>query len=101
MTKEAYYEMCEMLGTEPNAEEIPVEFSDLPLEVQATLNIYSKLKDEWDTFNGNYMGKSYNGILDIFEILEIDPKDRRYTFEIIGYIDQHRSKAIKDSKPKK
>ena len=33
MTKEQYFEMCEMMGSEPVEDEIPVEFDDLYSEV--------------------------------------------------------------------
>jgi len=100
MTKATYFEMCESLGTEPVEEEIPVEYEDFCLEVQEALGIYQKLKDEWDTMNGNYMGKSYGGILDIFTILEVPVEDHKVVFELIGIIDTYRSKALSDMKPK-
>ena len=100
MTKDAYFEMCETLGSEPVDSEIPVDYEDLYIDVQEALGIYQKLKDEWDTMNGNYMGKSYNGILDIFTILEIPAEDHKTLLELISIIDKHRAKAISDSKPK-
>ena len=100
MTKTAYFEMCEALGSEPLESEIPVEYEDLLLDVLEALGIYYKLKDEWDTMNGNYMGKNYSGILDIFNILEVPVQDHRTMFDLIGLIDHHRSKMIADSKPK-
>ncbi len=101
MTKEAYFEMCEALGSEPLEEEIPVEYDDLYVDVQEALLIYNKLKDEWDTMNGNYMGKNFAGILDILTILEVPVEDRKTVFDLIGLIDRYRAKAIADSKPKK
>lgn len=101
MTKEAYFEMCEQLGTEPLDEEIPVEFEDFFIDVQQALGIYQKLRDEWDTMNGNYMGKNYAGLLDILHLLDVPVEDQRTMFELIGIIDNHRSKAISDAKPKK
>lgn len=98
MTKEAYFEMCEALGSEPLESEIPVEYEDLFVDVQEALGIYYKLKDEWDTMNGNYLGKSYAGILDIFTILGVSEEDRKTVFDLIGIIDTHRSKAIADAK---
>ena len=95
-----YYEMCEALGTEPAEEEIPVDYEDFHIDVQEALQIYQKLKDEWDTMNGNYMGKSYAGILDIFTILEVPVEDHKTLFNLISIIDGHRSKAISDMKPK-
>ena len=100
MTKDAYFEMCEMMGSEPSPEEIPVDFEDFPLTVQQAFTIYSRLKDDWDTMNGNYMGKTYAGILDIFIILDVPVEDRKTMFELINIIDEHRSKAIAANKPK-
>lgn len=100
MTKDAYFEMCEALGSEPVDSEIPVDYEDLLIDVQEAMSIYSKLRDEWDSMNGVYLGKNYAGILDIFEILEISKEDRRTVFDLLGIIDKHRSKAIADMKPK-
>lgn len=100
MTKDAYFEMCEMLGTEPVEEEIPVEYDDFFIDVQEALGIYQKLRDEWDTMNGSYIGKTYAGLLDILDLLGVPVEDRRTQYELIGIIDTHRSKAIADAKPK-
>lgn len=100
MTKETYFEMCEMLGSEPLQEEIPVEYDDLMIDVQQAFSVYQKLKDEWDTMNGNYLGKNFSGILDILTILDVPLEDRRTMFDLINIIDEHRSKAIRDNKPK-
>lgn len=98
MTKAAYFEMCEALGSEPLDDEIPVDFEDLYVDVQEAFGIYSKLKDDWDTMNGNYLGKNYAGILDIFTILGVLEEDRRTVFDLIGIIDIYRSKALAETK---
>ena len=100
MTKEAYFEMCEMMGTEPDESQIPIDYEDLFVDVQEAIGIYSKLRDEWDSMSGTYLGKSYSGILDIFTVLGVPVEDRKTMFELIGIIDKHRAKAIADSKPK-
>lgn len=100
MTKEAYFEMCEMLNSEPIESEIPVDFNDMFVEVQEAMQIYSKLRDEWDSMNGVYLGKNYAGILDILTLLEVPTEDQKTVFELLGIIDKHRSKAISDNKPK-
>ena len=100
MTKDAYFEMCDALGSEPLESEIPIDYDDFCIDLQEALGIYQKLKDEWDTVNGNYLGKSYAGILDIFNILEVPIEDRKTVFNLIGIIDTHRAKAISDMKPK-
>lgn len=101
MTKEAYFEMCEALKSEPIESEIPVEYSDLPGEAQYAFSIYSKLRDDWDGFNGVYLGKNFSGILDIFSILDVPVEDRRHLFELISIIDYHRSNAISEAKAAK
>lgn len=100
MTKEDYFDMCEALGTEPVESEIPVEINDFPDEVQEAINVYYKLRDEWDTMNGVYMGKSYTGLIDILDIVEIPKEDRKYTLEWISVMDAARSKTIAAQKPK-
>lgn len=100
MTKDQYFEMCNMLGNEPNESEIPVELDDFPTEVQQAILVYYKLKDDWDTMNGTYLGKSYAGLGDILDIFEIDKQDRKYLLDWISTLDAARSKVIAAAKPK-
>jgi len=100
MTKETYFEMCEALGTEPIEEEIPVEIDDFPDEVQEAIDLYYKLRDDWDTMNGVYMGKSYVGLRDLLDILEIPFEDRKYVLEWISVMDAARSKMLEAQRPK-
>lgn len=97
MTKAAYFEMCEALNSEPIAEEIPIEFEDLPTDVQVIFTIYNKLRDEWDTMNGVYLGKNMVGILDMLRVYEVLDEDRKLTLDVISMIDVHRSKLIKQA----
>lgn len=101
MTKELYFEMCEALGNEPNESEIPVELLDFPDEIQEIFSLYYKLRDDWDTMNGVYLGKNYSGILDTFEIYEVEKQDRKFYLEWFTVIDAARSKIIAASKPSK
>lgn len=100
MTKEAYFEMCDALGNEPIEEEIPIEYSDFPVEVQEAIGVYHRLRDEWDTMNGNYMGKSFVGLRDVLDILEVEFVDRKMVLDWIGVIDATRSETIANAKPK-
>jgi hypothetical protein len=92
--------MCEMLGTEPEDSEIPVELDDMPLEVQEALRIYNNLQDNWDYMGGNYIGKNITGLRDILDLYEIPREDHKTTYELILIIDIIRAKQIQDSKPK-
>jgi hypothetical protein len=98
MTKDTYYEMCEMMGSEPVHEEIPVEFEDLSYDTQEAFGIYQMLQDNWDTMNGHYIGKNYSGLLDILELNDV--VDKKLTFTLIRKIDECRTKAIIANKPK-
>ncbi len=96
MSKEAYLDMCEMMGSEPLESEMPVEYEDLIVDVQEAMQIYFKLKDEWDSMSGTYYGKNYSGIKDIFDILDVPVEDRKTVYDLIGIIDKHRTKAVND-----
>lgn len=100
MTKDAYFEMCEALGSEPIEEEIPVEQGDFPIEVQEAIDVYYRMRDEWDTMSGTYLGKSFAGFQDVLDIMDIPKGDRRWIMDWIAVMDAARSKAIKDAKPK-
>lgn len=85
MTKEQYFEMCEMMGNDPIEEEIPVEISDLPYEVQLAYNVYNSLNDNWEGMSGSYLGKQFQGIGEVMDIMGVD--DKKTTLEIILLID--------------
>lgn len=95
MTKEMYFEMCEALGNDPVESEIPVDYNDFPIEIQEIINIYKFLKDEWEPMNGIYMGKNFVGVLEIFNIFEVDNQDRQIYLSLLHTIDSIRSEEIK------
>lgn len=101
MTKWQYFEMCEQLGTDPNPDDIPVEFDDFILEVQQAFHIYNLLKDEWDGFNGIYLGKSLIGITEIFDISGVESDSRSIMILLIKIIDRVRTQELnrKQQKP--
>ena len=98
MTKDSYFEMCELFGTVPIDDEIPIEMEDFPEEVQQAISVYYRLRDEWDSMSGTYLGKSYSGISDIFDILEIDQKDRKNFLDWFAILDSVRSKCYNAQK---
>lgn len=100
VTKETYFEICEQLGTEPLDDEIPIELDDFPDEIQDAMNIYFRLRDEWDTFSGNYLGKNFTGLGDILDIYQVSNESRQELLDWIFIIDKARSKCIADAKPK-
>jgi hypothetical protein len=94
MSKDAYFEMCEMLGQEPLEEEIPVDSGDFPALVQQTLVIYSLLEDRWDSMGGGYLGKNYNNVFDFFSLYEIFKEEAILVLEFLQHIDVVRSKLV-------
>jgi len=98
MTKQQYFDMCEQLGAEPVEGEIPVEFDDFAMEVQLALSIYQMLRDEWEYINGNYLGKNLNGIFELFDVYDVDRKDKKFYLELIHMIDSTRINEIRNSK---
>lgn len=94
MTKDQYYEMCEMMRTAPREEEIPLELDDFPGEVQTAFQIYQILQDHWDGMSGTYMGKNLNGLGEILEIYEVEQSDKKLILELIAIIDRERSLQI-------
>lgn len=92
--------MCEQLGTEPLEHEIPVELEDLPLEVQQALFVYRMLRDEWEGFNGLYLGKSYIGLTEILHYTEVDLQDQKIILTLIKIIDSIRGNIINEKQKK-
>jgi hypothetical protein len=101
MSKERYLEMCEMMGSDPVDSEIPVEYDDFPLDVQQALSVYRMLKDEWEGFNGLYLGKSFIGLTEILDYMEVDTSDRKLTVQLVKLIDSVRIELInkREQKP--
>jgi hypothetical protein len=94
MTKDAYFEMCEMLGQEPLESETPVDINDFPIMIQQMLVIYSMLEDRWDTMGGGYLGKNYSNIFDFFKLYEVDSSESLLMLEFLQHIDAVRSKIV-------
>lgn len=95
MTKDAYFEMCEMMGSEPKDEEIPVEFNDLPDLAQQALEIYGFLPDRWEGMSATFLGKDYSIAFDLFKTYEIDNYvEQRLLLRIMSVIDAIRGRLI-------
>lgn len=104
MTKETYFEMCEMLGSDPVDEEIPLELDDFPWLVQQAFVIYGMLSDIWEGMSGSYLGKDYSLLFNLFDLYGIDSAEEKLlATDFIKQIDAVRSKILyekqKASKP--
>ncbi len=94
VSKDTYFEMCEMLGEEPNEDDIPLESTDFPELVQQCFAIYRLLPDIWDTMNGGYLGKDYTIVFNLFTMYEFEKYEIAVAFGFLQNIDQIRSKSI-------
>ena len=81
MDTEQYIEMCEMMGWEPNLEELPIVPSEMSVEAQQAIVMLAALQDRWDGMSGTWLGKDYTGLVDIMDIYGVE--DRRAVFELI------------------
>lgn len=96
MTKEMYFEMCDQLGTNPIEEEIPVELNDFPELVQTCFIMYNYLTDNWDSMGGNYLGKDYSIVFNLFDVYNVDITDRLLSLEFLQRMDSIRSNIVSE-----
>ncbi len=101
MTRDQYFEMCEMLGTTPIDDEIPVTLEDFPDDLHQAFSVYRMLSDNWEGMSGQYMGKIFTGIKDILEVAQIDKQDQFFVISLCRLIDDVRMQEInkKTEKP--
>ena len=96
MTKDAYFEMCEALGTAPIDDEIPIDMDDFPEEVQNAFNMYYQLRDNWDSMGGSYLGKDTSTLFNFFDLYDTEKADRLFIISLVQHMDYIRGKMIND-----
>lgn len=80
--------MCDALGTEPVAEDIPIGLDDLPAEVQLAVEIHSGLPIKIAEFSGTYLGRSIGELGFLFELYDItDSSERKFYYKVITLLD--------------
>lgn len=101
MTQDRYLELCEQLGKEPNPKEIPPHITDLPEEIQLSINIFNMLGDRVQSEIG-YIGKDYTNLPILLKMYGIEDTD--LTLEVLDYLDsraiQKSSEAMKKERDK-
>ena len=90
MSPEQYFVICEQMGVEPKEEDIPKDPSIFSLEAQQALVILNALPDIWEGMNGVWLGKNYNGLMDIMDLYQID--DKLQVFELLKICEDELSK---------
>ena len=84
MDSEKYFDMCEQLGTDPNAGIRPIDYTDLTVQSQHAISAFPYLPDRWDTMNGKYLGKEFSGIEFVFNMLDIGKSDWQVVLKLIN-----------------
>lgn len=102
MSKDKYFEMCDMLGSDPIEAEIPVVIEDLPELVQLVFEIYSVLVDTWDPVNGTYSGKDFTILFNLLGLYSIEEaQEQLLVIDILKRIDAVRSKLSAEKQKQK
>jgi hypothetical protein len=97
MTKETYFEMCEMLNQEPLDAEIPVDINDFSDLVQQCFVVYGILSDCWDSMGGGYMGKNYTIVFDLFRVYGIENNSEiLLCLDLLQHMDGVRQKLVQE-----
>lgn len=89
------------MGSEPNEDDMPWDFNDFPYEAQQAIQVFGLLKDIWDPFGGNYLGKDLTIIFQVFDILEVENHNYKLVFKIVQHLDHCRAKIIKNKQDSK
>ena len=73
--------MCDMMGTDPISEEIPVDFEDLDYESQLAVKVFNILPDNVEGMSGSWLGKDFSGLGTLIDVYEIE--DKKQFIELI------------------
>ena len=71
---DAYLQMCDQLGQEPDPDEMPPEIGYFPLEIQEAFMVHAMLPDRWDGASGGYLGKDWSPLSTLLDIQEVKDK---------------------------
>lgn len=91
MSRDKYLDMMEQLGREPNDNEIPPDFEDLPQIMVDAVQTFNSLGDKTYPEIG-YTGKDYTNLPFFIEMYGV--KDTEYFLQILSWLD---SRAIKEN----
>lgn len=86
MDKYEFLQMHEALGIEPLEEDIPPTLEDFLQDTLIVFDIYYLLKDDWDTFNGNYLGKQLDTLPMIYNMFEIGKEKQILYLSLLNII---------------
>lgn len=100
LTWEKYLMVCEELGQTPDESKKPIQFEELPYEVQLQIEIYNQMQDTYMLPAMSapiYTGKDINNLTVLFSIYEVPTEDRSLLLELINIIDEGPIKKSRDA----
>lgn len=74
ISKDKYYEICQVTNTEPDPEKVPIDFEDLLYDSQLAIKLLTKLPEQWDGASGYYQGKNLTLLPYMMDLYEVGNK---------------------------
>lgn len=96
MDKFEFLKMHEALGIEPLEKDIPPDIGDFLHDTLLVFDIYSLLKDDWDTFNGNYLGKQLDTLPMIYNMFDIGKEKQIMYLSLLNIVIYENVSIISD-----
>lgn len=85
------------MGTEPVESEMPPTLSDFPELVQLTFNLYSLMRDQWDSMGGSYLGKDLGSIFEFFRLFKFElDSEQLLAISFMQQMDAIRAKLVSE-----
>jgi hypothetical protein len=89
---DAYLNMCEQLGEEPDPDKMPPTLEQYPHEVRVAFFIHDLLPDRWEGMSGSYMGKDMSSLGTILDIWNVESPKEVILF--LKHIEAHNTAKI-------
>lgn len=99
LSLDAYLNMCEQLGKDPDPDQMPPTIEDYPPEVQVAFFIHQLLPDRWEGMSGYYMGKDMSALGTLLDVWEVE--DKKTTIFYLKYIESYQAKKINEEAERK
>jgi hypothetical protein len=101
MSKDNYLGMMEQLGQIPKEEDIPPDLEDFMFDTITVFEIHGLLADDWDTFNGNYLGKKMELLPFLFKAFYVPESKIKMYITLLNHIILENTKIISDKAKQK
>ena len=94
LSLDAYLNMCEQLGEDPDPEKMPPTIENYPHEVQVAFFIHQLLPDRWEGMSGHYMGKDMSSLGTLLDVWNVE--DKKTVVYFIKHIESNQARQINE-----